>query len=80
MKEKDRYLVLKEFRETGRIIMFLRQPLFDLPGGTKYKADFLIFWEGGNVTVEDVKGHRTKEYIRSKKQVESLYPIEIQEK
>lgn len=38
-----------------------------------------MFWKDGRVTVEDVKGVRTAAYRRSKKQVEALYPVRIEE-
>jgi hypothetical protein len=79
-KEARRYVELRMLKTEGDIIFFHRQPIFDLPGGTTYRPDFLIFWHDGRVTYEDVKGHRTKEYIRAVKQVEALYPVEIIEK
>ncbi|GJM43464.1 MAG: hypothetical protein DHS20C21_03060 [Gemmatimonadota bacterium] len=78
-KEAERFDALTLMQKTGVVLWFIRQPAFDLPGGTKYRADFLIVWKDGTVTVEDVKGHRTDVYKLKKKQVESLYPIEIQE-
>ena len=77
-KERDRYIQLHLLQRSGEIVFFLRQPLFDLGGGTTYRADFLIFWSDGGVTVEDVKGVKTKEFIKAKKQVEALYPVEIE--
>ena len=71
------YKKLKLAQKSGELLFFLRQPTFDLPGGTSYKADFLEFWEDGTVVVTDCKGFETKEFIRSKKQVEDLYPVEI---
>jgi hypothetical protein len=79
-KEARRYVELKMMREAGEIVHFHRQPIFDLPGGTTYRPDFQIFWKDGAVTYEDVKGFRTDAYIRAKKQVEALYPVEIIEK
>ena len=77
-KEARRYEELCLLQRAGEIVFFLRQPLFDLGGGTTYRADFLIFWSDGGVTVEDVKGVKTKEFIKAKKQVEALYPVEIE--
>jgi len=77
-KEGNRYLELKRLRESGEIIFFLRQPQFDIPGGVKYSADFLIFWQDGTATIEDVKGFLTKTFIKNKKIVEGLYPVEIE--
>lgn len=34
-KERNRYLELKLLLDKGDIRMFLRQPCFDLPGGSK---------------------------------------------
>ena len=67
-------------REAGQVLHFHRQVIFDLPGGTTYRCDFQIFWASGRVTYEDVKGRKTKDYIRSKKQVEALYPVVIEER
>ena len=50
---------------------------FHLPGNIKYVVDFVEFWRDGTVTFTDVKGRRTKDYIRNKKQVQALYPVEI---
>jgi len=76
--EARRYEELKKLKLSNHIIFFLRQPMFDLPGGVTYRADFIIFWSDGNVTIEDVKGFETSEFKLKKKQVESLYPINIE--
>ena len=76
-KEARRYSELKMLQQSGVVLFFHRQPIFDLPGGTTYRADFLIFWKDGTVMWEDCKGHRTPEYIRAVKQVEALYPVSI---
>lgn len=78
-KEAGRYQELKLAQSGGAVKWFIRQPSFDLPGGVKYRADFLIVWVDGRVTVEDVKGMKTAMYKLKKKQVEALYPIEIRE-
>ena len=78
-KEAKRYHTLKHLRDQGDVLFFLRQIPFDLPGGVKYVLDFLIFWASGEVVFEDVKGFKTDIYKLKKKQVESLYNIEIQE-
>jgi len=62
------------------VLFFLRQVPFDLPGNTKYRADFMEFWTNGEVHIVDVKGYQTKEFIKNKKMVESIYPIEIEVK
>jgi len=78
-KEAKRYQHLKMLQEAGVILFFLRQVPFDLPGKVKYRADFMIFWADGHVSVEDVKGYRTPQYLTKKKMVEDLYPIKIEE-
>jgi prepilin-type processing-associated H-X9-DG protein len=66
-------------RAGGEVVFFLRQVPFHLPGGVVYRCDFQVFWADGHVSFEDAKGHRTKDFIRNKKMVESLYPVEIEE-
>ena len=78
-KEAKRYSDLLRLKEAGEILFFLRQVPLHLPGSVKYVCDFLIFWQNGNVTFEDVKGMKTPLYIAKKKMVEDIYPIEIQE-
>jgi len=75
--EAKRYDELKLLKRCGEISYFIRQPKFDLPGGTSYRADFLVVWEDGHISIEDVKGFKTASFIKAKKQVEALYPIEI---
>lgn len=78
--EARRYQELKMLQNAGDIHWFIRQPRFDLGGrpNTTYSADFLIMWMDGRITVEDVKGRVLDAFKRSKKQVEALYPIEIE--
>jgi len=78
-KEAQYYQTLKLEQMAGTILFFLRQVSFDLPGNVKYRCDFLVFYTDGTIKFIDVKGVKTKDYIMKKKQVESLYPIEIQE-
>lgn len=76
--EAKRYQILKLLQKAGEIKFFLLQPRFELPGGTRYTADFEIHWSNGNVTFEDVKGVLTKEFVKNKKQVEAIYPVNIE--
>lgn len=78
-KEARYYDKLVLARKSGDLVMFLRQVPFHLPGNVVYRLDFMEYWADGTVRCVDVKGHRTKEFIRAKKQVEALYPVEIQE-
>jgi hypothetical protein len=80
-KEARRYRELQLGQEqSGPVLFFLRQVPFDLPGNVKYRVDFQIFWRDGSVSFEDVKGHRTKDFIMKKKMVEALYPVKIEER
>ena len=77
-KEAKRYTELLLLKKAGEVSFFTRQPILDLGGGTTYRPDFLIFWSDGKITWEDVKGWKTKDFIKNKKQVEAKYPIDIE--
>ena len=62
----------------GEVVFFLRQVPFHLPGGTKYVVDFQECMAYGTVRFVDVKGFQPKEFIRAKKQVEAMYPVQIE--
>ena len=81
LKEAQFYRELKIRRDNrdGDVLFFHRQVIFDLPGGTIAKIDFQVFYCDGTIEYIDVKGRRTKSYIRNKKQIEALYPISIRE-
>lgn len=78
-KELKRFLGLNSLQRLGEVVFFLRQVPFHLSGGVKYVCDYLVFWKGGEVTFEDVKGMKTPRYKLKKKQVEAIYPITITE-
>ena len=78
-KEARYYDQLVTMQRGGEVVFFLRQVPFHLPGGIKYVVDFQIFWNKGFIEFVDVKGVRTKDFIRNKKMVEALYPIKIKE-
>ena len=63
----------------GEVVFYLRQVPFDLPGKVKYRVDFQEFHSDGTIHFTDVKGVKTAMYILKKKQVESLFPITIEE-
>ncbi len=77
-KEKNYYAQLLVRQRIGEVVFFLRQVPFHLPGGTKYVVDFQEFMADGTVRFVDVKGFQTKEFIRAKKQVEAMYPVQIE--
>jgi hypothetical protein len=78
-KEAARYETLKRLKEAGEVLWFATQPQFVLEGGVVYRADFVVAWKDGRVSVEDVKGHRTREYLNKRKQVLARYGLEIEE-
>lgn len=84
MKEAKRAKALDGLKKDGEILEIEYQPPFTcIVNGKKictYKADFRITWKDGTVTVEDVKGFKTKVYKLKKKLVEALFPdVEIEE-
>ena len=78
--EGKRWKALRMIQACGEIRCVCRQPEFLLPGGVKYRADFLIWWKDGRISVEDVKGVRTAAYIMKRKQMKACWGIEIEEK
>lgn len=79
-KKEARYAAELELRkQSGEVLFWLEQVPFRLPGGVTYRLDFLEFLSCGEVRCVDVKGHRTEQYILKKKQIEAIYPVEIEE-
>ena len=78
-KEGFIYENLKLRQIAGEIIFFLRQVPFHLPGNIRYFVDFVTFNKDGTVHFLDAKGMKTPLYKLKKKQVETIYPIEIEE-
>ena len=73
------YERLKIMREMGEILYFHRQVMFDLPGGTTCKVDFMAIYPSGRVRYMDAKGKRLASFIRNQKQVRALYGVEVEE-
>ena len=67
------YRQLVALREHKSIRCFLRQVPFDLPGGIKYRADFLVFGLDGVATIHEVKGIMTDSARLKLRQVEFFY-------
>lgn len=72
------YDSLKLLQKSGEVLFFLQQVPFQLPGNTKYYADFLIFYSDGNCSIVDVKGRDLPMSILKRKQVEDIYPVKIE--
>lgn len=78
-KEADYYCKIKALKNEGEILFFLMQVPMHIIGGTKYVCDFVEFWADGCIRFVDVKGIQTATYKLKKKQVEVVYPINIEE-
>ena len=76
--EASYYQQLKLRQAAGKVLMFLRQVPFHLPGGTRYVCDFQEFHANGTVHFVDVKGMETSEFKLKKKMVEDAYGVEIE--
>jgi hypothetical protein len=78
-KAEARYAAGLDLRKrAGEVLFWLEQVPVQLPGKTKYVVDFLVFTADGEVHFVDVKGMETPMFVLKKKQVEALYPIEIE--
>lgn len=82
-KEADYYLgVLLPMWKAGELKLLVRQVPFDLPGGIRYIADFVVVDREGAVRVIDTKSDATRRirvYINKKKQMKAIWKIEIEE-
>ena len=83
-KEADRYVKLLLLQKVGEIGLIKRQVEYELnPGGThslKYIADFTyMVVKSGETIVEDVKGFRTREYLRKRRLMKKVHGIIIKE-
>lgn len=76
--ERAYYYHLKRLQASGEVLFFLRQVSFDLPGKIKYVCDFQVFWSNGEISFIDTKGKDTPMSRDKRKQVEALYPLNIE--
>ena len=78
-KAEARYAAGLELRKrAGQVLFWLEQVPIRLPGKTKCVVDFVIFEADGNVRFVDVKGVETETFRLKKRQVEELYPFEVE--
>ncbi len=78
-KKEARYFDTLKLRvDVGEVLYFHRQVPIELPGKTKYVVDFQEFHSDGTVHYVDVKGAQTEVFRLKKRQVEALYPFEIE--
>lgn len=66
-REAQRAAELKVLWQGHAIAGFAEQVEFLLPGGIRYRADFIVLNNDGTYTIEDTKGFQTKEYRMKKK-------------
>lgn len=88
-REAARFVELKQLERAGHISDLVLQPSFELippveldgkkQRATKYIADFQYVDHLGNKVIEDVKGHKTREYQIKRKLMKFLFGIEIKE-
>ena len=71
-REAKRHSELALMQKAGEIYGWAEQVTFLLPGGVKYRADFVVLQRDGTFRIEDSKGVRTKEYIMKKKLMASI--------
>lgn len=84
VKEANRYKELRLLLKIGEIGLLKRQVEYELnPGGTysmKYVSDFeYIITATGEHIVEDVKGFRTREYLKKRRLMKKVHGITIKE-
>lgn len=60
------------------IVWWLPQVTFPLPGGVKYRADFMVARANGTIAFLDVKGFDTTASKNKRKQVAALFGVEIE--
>lgn len=66
-KEAARAAELTLLRQGHQIAGFAEQVEFALPGGIKYRADFVVLNFDGTYTIEDTKGVETPEFKLKKR-------------
>jgi len=77
-KEGRYYGELKLRQRAGEVLCFLRQVPIHLPGQTRLVIDFLEFHTDGSVHFVDTKGVQTETFKLKRRQVEDLYPFDIE--
>ena len=70
--------ILDQGIDTGLIKWWLPQVTFPLPGKVSYRADFLIVWADGRISVQDFKGFDTQESRNKRKQVLDLFGVDVE--
>ena len=74
--ERSCYDVLVGMRKSGRILFFLRQIPFDLPGSHSHKVDYCVFTPE-NVIFIEAKGRDLAIGKMKREQVEEIFGVKI---
>ena len=77
-KEGRYFSELKLRQQAGEVLCFLLQVPIHLPGQTRLVVDFLDFHADGSVHFVDAKGVQTETFKLKRRQVEDLYPFDIE--
>lgn len=75
--ERDYYEQLVQRWKAGDVRWFIRQVTFELEGGVKYRADFVVVCPAG-INVVDATGVMTQAKANKLKQMKARYGIEVQ--
>jgi Protein of unknown function (DUF1064) len=75
--EAEIYVRLKLLQLAGEVKHFNRQVIFDLPGKTEYRLDFLVVYPGGRIEYWDAKGVETPMFRLKRRQVREIHGVEI---
>lgn len=65
-------------KKSGEVNFYLTQVPIRLPGSTKYIVDFVVFFSDESVRFIDTKGIETDVFKIKKREIEAIYPIEIE--
>lgn len=76
--EKKYYEHVMLLQAAGVVVFFLQQVPFKLPGGVRYRVDYVLFMADGTIRFVDIKGMETTVSKLKIKQVEDLYPVKIE--
>lgn len=71
-------LHLELLKKCGKVLYYHDHVNIRLTGGTKYEVDFLVFYTDGSVKYIDVKGMETNVFKIKKREVEAIYPFQIE--
>ena len=76
--EYEFYCHLKSLKKFGVVKFFLTQVPLRLPGGTRYMIDFVVFFDDDTIRFIEIKGMETDSWKIKKREIEAIYPFEIE--